>query len=355
MTGKTHAALTLLLLLLLGLTTSAEKSRSLTKFLAKRKVTESKHSNFGSRTIEKQVSYIGDELFTRIRHRNLGYIEHRRRYWKDSGKGKGDWGKGKGSKSKSGGDSYYSKSSKGSGKGKGGKGGGSKGSKGSKGGSSSSLENFCRDLDFSGFYGNYGPGTGGDFFLGKGKGGGKAGHKSSSHHHHDHRSLVQASPSHGRQTQFDGFLCSPNALEVASMNPNLSIFVDLIHQANLEKIFLCPGPFTVLAPSNAAFKENPDLLAYLLSPKKIDELQEVLLYHIIPGLFLTDDLVAGPIQSLLGDDIDVGVNPVTFNQAGVVDPDILACNGALNIIDDVLIPPGTYGFYFLCCSDACAI
>jgi uncharacterized surface protein with fasciclin (FAS1) repeats len=339
MTRKKNAALSLLLLLLFGLTSSAEISKSLTKFLAQRKLTDSSRRNFGSRTIDKQVPYEGGELFTRIRQRDLGNREHRRRYWKDSGKGKGDWGKGKESKSKSGGDTYYSKSSKG--KGKGGKGKGSKGSKGSKGGSSSSLENFCRDLDFSGFYGNYGPGYGGDFFLGKGKAGGKAGHKSSSHHH---RSLVQMTPTHGREMQFDGFLCSPNVLDVASMNPNLSIFYDLIHQANLEKIFLCPGPFTVLAPSNAAFKENPDLLAYLLNPKNIDELQEVLLYHIIPGLFLTDDLVAGPIQSLLGDDIEVGVNPITFNQAGVVEPDILACNGVLNIIDDVLIPPGTYEF-----------
>jgi uncharacterized surface protein with fasciclin (FAS1) repeats len=101
------------------------------------------------------------------------------------------------------------------------------------------------------------------------------------------------------------------------------------------------GPFTVLAPSNRAFQENPDLLTALFNPRNVELVQEMILYHIIPGLFLTEDLVEGPIQTLLGDDVDVALDPLMFNQADVSETDIMACNGVIDIIDDLLIPPGT--------------
>ena len=55
---------------------------------------------------------------------------------------------------------------------------------------------------------------------------------------------------------------------------------------------------------------------------------------------MSDDLVSGPLQTLLGEEVDVTLNPLKFNQAEAVETDILACNGVINIIDDLLIPPG---------------
>lgn len=53
----------------------------------------------------------------------------------------------------------------------------------------------------------------------------------------------------------------------------------------------------------------------------------------------------GPLQTLLGDDVDVALNPLMFNQAGVTDRDILACNSVIHVIDDLLIPPGKLTFH----------
>lgn len=223
--------------------------------------------------------------------------------------------------------------------GKGGKGGkgkkrrkrGKGGGKAKKGGSSKkgSLSKFCRDLDFGSFYGiisqsSSSKGHGPKGIFGKGKG---------------RRELKEQ---YHRSLQFGGELCAPNVLEVARMDPNLSIFVDLIEATNLDDVFLCAGPFTVLAPSNAAFNENPELLMSLFNPRNVEAVQELLLYHIVPGLFLSDDLVAGPLETLLGDDIDVSLDPLMFNQAGVTDVDIMACNGIIDVIDDILVPPGSY-------------
>lgn len=104
-------------------------------------------------------------------------------------------------------------------------------------------------------------------------------------------------------------------------------------------------PFTVLAPSNAAFNENPDLLKTLFNPRNVAALQELLLYHIVPGFFLTEDLVQGPLQTLLGEEVDVALDPLMFNQAVATETDLLACNGVLDIIDDILIPPGKKSLY----------
>jgi len=107
-----------------------------------------------------------------------------------------------------------------------------------------------------------------------------------------------------------------------------------VHAAKLDPIFLCAGPFTVVPPSNAAFADNPGLTTYLTDPANLDELREVLLYHILPGLYLSDDFEEGPIET-------IGLSPLTLNGVQVVETDVMACNGVLHIIDHVLVPPGT--------------
>jgi uncharacterized surface protein with fasciclin (FAS1) repeats len=85
---------------------------------------------------------------------------------------------------------------------------------------------------------------------------------------------------------------------------------------------------------------NPTLLKSLFNPKNMAVLQETLLYHILPGFYKSDNFHAGPIETLLGADVKISLDPLTFNQAEATETDILACNGAINIIDDLLIPPG---------------
>jgi uncharacterized surface protein with fasciclin (FAS1) repeats len=143
-----------------------------------------------------------------------------------------------------------------------------------------------------------------------------------------------------RRLQDGGENCGPNILETARDDPDLSDIVALIDAAGLSPIFDCAGPFTALLPTNDAISEiDRDVLEALLLPENQDELQSLLLYHILPGATLSDDFAAGPQDTLLeGEDVIVGLDPFTFNDATVISPDIVACNGYINKLDGVLLP-----------------
>jgi len=138
----------------------------------------------------------------------------------------------------------------------------------------------------------------------------------------------------------EGALCEPNVLDTARRSRDLSTFVQLVELAGLSEAFICAGPFTILAPSNAAFDAlDPEVVQELLLPENLEKLQDILLYHISPGFFPPDELQAGSLETLLVDQtVSVTLDPIMFNQrAGVVRDDI-ACNGALYTINDVLVP-----------------
>jgi uncharacterized surface protein with fasciclin (FAS1) repeats len=143
-----------------------------------------------------------------------------------------------------------------------------------------------------------------------------------------------------RRLQDGGQDCDPNLLATASQNPDLSSIVQLFELAGLEEIFTCPGPFTGLFPTNAAFEQlDPAIVDFLLLPENVDALQGLLLYHLLPGAIFTVDLVAGPSQTLLdGEVVVVSLDPLTINDSGVVTPDVAACNGVIHVIDEVLLP-----------------
>jgi len=100
------------------------------------------------------------------------------------------------------------------------------------------------------------------------------------------------------------------------------------------------GPFTAQLPNNAAFEAlDPAHLEFLLDPANQAELRDLLLYHLIPGATTSTEFTAGPTETLLsGEAVEVGVSPLTFDEASVITSDITACNGLINIIDAVLTP-----------------
>jgi uncharacterized surface protein with fasciclin (FAS1) repeats len=103
------------------------------------------------------------------------------------------------------------------------------------------------------------------------------------------------------------------------------------------------GSFTLLAPTNAAFAALPQVtLDFLTDPANVAELTRVLAYHVLMGVFTTSELIPGPIPTFtMGGTVAVSLDPVMFNTAGVVEVDILARNGVLHKIDEVLEPPTT--------------
>lgn len=103
-----------------------------------------------------------------------------------------------------------------------------------------------------------------------------------------------------------------------------------------------PGPFTVFAPTDAAFAALPAGTIETLLVDPTGTLAQILLYHVVGGAALSTDLSDGQtITTLLGQDLTVtiGMNGVMINNATVVVADILADNGVVHVIDAVLLPP----------------
>ena len=103
------------------------------------------------------------------------------------------------------------------------------------------------------------------------------------------------------------------------------------------------GPFTVFAPTDEAFAALPEgTLESLLLPENKDQLTAILLYHVVPGQIMSEDIsgTASP-ETLDGDSIE-GVSSstgVTVNGANVVSADVDASNGVIHVIDAVILPP----------------
>ena len=66
----------------------------------------------------------------------------------------------------------------------------------------------------------------------------------------------------------------------------------------------------------------------------------MLLYHVLPGVVLEADFAAGEVETLSGEVVIVTENPLKINEASILDPDVLGCNGVLHVIDEILVPLG---------------
>ncbi|MFD2532350.1 fasciclin domain-containing protein [Gracilimonas halophila] len=131
-----------------------------------------------------------------------------------------------------------------------------------------------------------------------------------------------------------------DVVQIAQKNYNLTTLVDLVVDADLVTTLKGDGPFTVLAPTNAAFAE----ISATLDGLTASEVEEVLLYHVAAQEALAGDLTDGmTIETVQGEDITVTIdaeNNVFFNgDVGVVTVDLEGTNGVVHIIDGVLIPP----------------
>ena len=99
-----------------------------------------------------------------------------------------------------------------------------------------------------------------------------------------------------------------------------------------------PGPFTVFAPTDAAFAKIPkaDLDALLKDKAK---LTAVLTYHVVPGKVMAADVKAGNVKTVQGSNLAITTaGGVMVNNAKVVSTDIAADNGVIHVIDTVVIP-----------------
>lgn len=102
------------------------------------------------------------------------------------------------------------------------------------------------------------------------------------------------------------------------------------------------GPFTVFAPTDAAFAALPEgTVETLLKPENKDQLVKVLTYHVVPGK-VTAAQVTGLSEATTVEGQDVAISTagdvVRINDATVVAADVMASNGVIHVIDKVLLP-----------------
>ncbi|CAB9523968.1 beta-induced protein ig-h3 [Seminavis robusta] len=129
-------------------------------------------------------------------------------------------------------------------------------------------------------------------------------------------------------------------VDLAVATPELSTLVELVTLAELADVLATDGPFTVFAPTNDAFAALDDATVTALTDDPSGALTNVLLYHVVPGIILAEDLVDGAtVTTLQGSDITVSLDPAMINDANVVLPDVLANNGVVHVIDAVIVPP----------------
>jgi len=129
-------------------------------------------------------------------------------------------------------------------------------------------------------------------------------------------------------------------VEIAAGNPDFSTLVAAVQAAGLAEALSGPGPFTVLAPTNAAFAKLPaGTVESLLLHENKDQLVKILQYHVVSGSVKSTDLTDGMTPATLsGDTVTVGVtaNGVTVNNSNVTTADLQAENGVIHVIDTVV-------------------
>ncbi len=132
-------------------------------------------------------------------------------------------------------------------------------------------------------------------------------------------------------------------VDIASASPNFKTLVAAVKAADLVDTLSSPGPFTVFAPTDAAFSALPKgTLQKLLKPANKATLQKILTYHVVSGAIDSKSIKSGTIKTVEGATVNVRVNKngVRINNARVIKADIKASNGVIHVINKVILPPG---------------
>ena len=120
--------------------------------------------------------------------------------------------------------------------------------------------------------------------------------------------------------------------------------VAAVKAAGLVDTLKGPGPFTVFAPTDAAFAKLPaGTVESLLEPANRDKLIAILTYHVVPGRIMSGDIAGQQtsVKTVQGESIAVSaVDGVKVDAATVTGADVEASNGVIHVIDTVIMPKG---------------
>lgn len=132
-----------------------------------------------------------------------------------------------------------------------------------------------------------------------------------------------------------------NIAEIASTNNNFKMMTAVLKAAGLSQTLAGKGPFTVFAPTDAAFAKLPKgTVENLLKPENREKLIQILTYHVVLGKVTSAQIKPGDVKTVEGSPVKLNVanRKVMVNDATVIMPDVQASNGVIHAIDTVIMP-----------------
>jgi len=135
----------------------------------------------------------------------------------------------------------------------------------------------------------------------------------------------------------------PVAVACSSANGSFDTLVAAVQAAGLEETLNAEGPYTVFAPTDEAFAALPEgTIEKLVKPENQEALGQILAYHVVAGAVSSAEIEPGAIGTVEGSDMEVAVDAagvVVNGEANVLQPDVVADNGVIHVVDMVLLPP----------------
>lgn len=136
-----------------------------------------------------------------------------------------------------------------------------------------------------------------------------------------------------------GQISDKDVLDKLILNPNLKTFVNLIAKGDMIETLKAGGPFTIFAPSDAAFaKLPPPVLAALKKDKTI--LKKFLNFQMVASLIDSKSFKEGPLKTIAGESTFLSLKKQpTLNTGKFISVDDKAANGIIHVVDIVSFPP----------------
>ena len=135
---------------------------------------------------------------------------------------------------------------------------------------------------------------------------------------------------------------SNTVVDIAVGSADHSTLVAAVKAAGLVETLSGTGPFTIFAPTNAAFDALPaGIVEDLLKPENKEKLTAVLTYHVVAGNVMSSQLADGQkVATLNGKELTVAIKDgvVTINGTKVIAADLAGSNGVIHVVEGVLLP-----------------
>lgn len=157
---------------------------------------------------------------------------------------------------------------------------------------------------------------------------------------------IESNSSSAGQSVVKDDVSQKNVVQIAVSSKDHSTLVAAVKAAELVDVLSNAGPFTVFAPTNAAFEKLPNgTVEGLLKPESKEALQNILQYHVSVGVYTIDQFTDGKsIGQVNGDNITISVKSgkIWINDKATIIATIKASNGIIYVLDEVLLPPAAH-------------